>query len=89
MTQQVYKGFTLIELVLVMGIFSTLIGITSLSLFNIQHATALSADVNVFIADLKQQQLKAMVGESDGVGGSGYGYGVHFTANNYTLFRGS
>ncbi|HSW48213.1 MAG TPA: type II secretion system protein, partial [Candidatus Saccharimonadales bacterium] len=51
------KGFTLIELILVMAIFSTLIGITSLSLFNIQHRTALSADVSVFTADLKQQQL--------------------------------
>ncbi|HSW47616.1 MAG TPA: type II secretion system protein, partial [Candidatus Saccharimonadales bacterium] len=79
----------LIELILVMAIFSTLIGITSLSLFNIQHRTALSADVSVFTADLKQQQLRAMVGEGDGTGVSGSDYGIHFESGRYTLFRGS
>lgn len=81
-----YKGFTLVELVVVMGIFATLAGISTISLFNIQHKTTLNASVSTFIADLKGQQLRVMVGESGGTG-SASDYGLRLQDKSYTLFR--
>lgn len=86
---QISNGSTLIELILVMGIFSTLVGITLLSLLNILHKNSLAANVNVFTADLKQQQLRAMVGEGDSGSTTIYQRGVYLQATSYTLFRGS
>ncbi len=80
------KGFTLIELLVAIGIFSTLIGITSISLFSAQRKSYLSASVDIFIADLKSQQLRAMVGEEDSSGNAA-DYGVHFETTTYTQFR--
>lgn len=81
-------GFTLIELLVAIGIFSTLIGISSISLINAQRRSYLSAAVDVFTADLKSQQLRAMVGEED-TSGNAADYGVHFETSTYTQFRSS
>ncbi len=86
---KISNGFTLIELILVMGIFSVLVAISTISLVNIQHKTSLSANVSIFNADLKQQQLKAMVGEGDSATTTIYKRGIYMQASNYTLFRGS
>ncbi len=80
------KGFTLIELGVVMGIFSTLVGIATINLLNTQHKTTLTASVNTFIADVKGQQLRAMVGDTDGQTSTN-DYGVHIEESSYTLFR--
>lgn len=85
---QISNGFTLIELIVAMGIFATIIGITSINLLNAQRKSTLSATVQVFIADLKSQQLRAMVGEEDGSGAAA-DYGIHFETGSYTQFRGS
>ncbi len=82
------KGFTLIELLVVIGIFSTLIGISSISLMNAQRQSSMTAAIQVFVADLKSQQLRAMTGEEDGAGNVA-DYGVHFETTSYTQFRGS
>ncbi|HVF69270.1 MAG TPA: prepilin-type N-terminal cleavage/methylation domain-containing protein [Xanthomonadales bacterium] len=83
---QIANGFTLIELLLAMGIFSTLIGISSISLLNTQRKTSLSGAVQVFIADLRSQQIRAMVGE-DEAGGDATDYGLHFETTSYTQFK--
>ncbi len=85
---QIVRGFTLIELLVVIGIFSTLIGISSISLMSAQRRSYLNAAVDVFTADLRSQQLRAMVGEEDGAGYA-VDYGVHFETSSYTQFRGS
>lgn len=82
------KGFTLIELLVAIGIFSTLIGISSISLISAQRRSYLSAAVDVFTADLRSQQLRAMTGEEDGAGNA-TDYGMHFETSSYTQFRGS
>ncbi|HUQ84942.1 MAG TPA: prepilin-type N-terminal cleavage/methylation domain-containing protein [Candidatus Limnocylindrales bacterium] len=81
------NGFTLIELLLTLGIFSTLIGISSISLLNTQRKSSLSSAVQLFTADLRAQQIRAMVGE-DEAGGSASDYGVHFETSSYTQFKG-
>lgn len=81
-------GLTLIELLLVMAIFSSLVGISTISLLNVKHKTTLSSVVNTFLTDLKEQQLKAMVGDTEGRSGID-SYGISFGSNTYTLFHGS
>ncbi len=79
------KGFTLIELILVMGITSLLIALGSVSFFSSYKSTNLNAATEVLIADLRSQQSRAMSGES--LGGSPVdSWGIKINADSYTLF---
>lgn len=80
------QGFSLIEVCVVLGIFFILIGLVTLNFFKIQNKTQLSGYVNSFLADMKEQQIKAMAGDTDG-SASASAYGVHFETTSYTLFR--
>ncbi|MBU4098187.1 type II secretion system GspH family protein [Patescibacteria group bacterium] len=80
------RGYTLIEVIIVMSIFILLTGLTTISLLNAKHKSSLSASVDTFIADLKQQQLKAMLGDTEGRISSG-NYGIFFAGGTYTLFH--
>lgn len=82
---QLANGFTLIELIVVMGIFATLAGITTISLLNAQHKSMLGAVTSTFVADLKAQQLRAMVGDTGGSANAA-NYGVRLQDGSYTLF---
>ena len=53
-------GFTLIEIIVVLGILSTLLSIGYISAVNIQRRAPITATVNIFIADLRSEQTKAM-----------------------------
>lgn len=78
------NGFTLLELLLVMGIASILLSLTTINLVKVQHNINIGAASDTLMADLKAQQIKAMSG-SDGGGD----FGIHFTSSNsYTLFHG-
>lgn len=81
-------GFTIIEALLVMSIFIVLAGFSTISLLRAKHSSSLSTSVDTFISDLKQQQLKAMVGDTEGRAASG-NYGIFFGAGKYTLFYGA
>lgn len=80
------KGFTLVETLIILSVFIILIGISTINLLNAKHQSSLSTSVDKFIADLKQQQLKAMVGDTEGSGIIS-DYGIHFETTSYTLFR--
>ena len=82
------KGFTLVEVTLVVSLFFILVGLATVNLFNFQHKSQLDATVNSFQADYKEQQIKAMVGDTEGTSAS-TNYGVHFETTSYTLFRGT
>ncbi len=82
------KGFTIVEALLVMSIFIILAGFSTINLLKAKHSSSLSTSVDTFIADLKQQQLKAMVGDTEGRAESG-NYGIFFGINTYTLFHDS
>jgi prepilin-type N-terminal cleavage/methylation domain-containing protein len=81
-------GFTLVELLVVMGLFAILAGMTTVSLIGPQAAAPVSASVNEIVADLKNQQLKAMMGDS-GSATAAQPHGVYIQTNQYTLFKGA
>lgn len=83
-----HAGFTLIELIIVMGILAVLFTIGSIGFFRTQGATYLTEAVDTLVADMNTQQTKAMAGASaDGT--LIPGYGVHFETTTYTLFTGT
>lgn len=76
------KGFTFIELVIVMGIMVILMMIASVNFYPIKQKTSLSTAVKSLITDIKEQQLKSMSGETT--------QGVFFEADKkkYIVFKG-
>jgi type II secretory pathway pseudopilin PulG len=80
------SGFTVIETALVVGIFFMLVGIITVNLFKFQHTSQISSTLETFMADYKEQQIKAMVGDTDNTGTIN-SYGVHIESSSYTLFR--
>lgn len=81
-------GFTLIEVVLVMGIFVILASFTTVNLLGPQRNADLNSTSTTIIADIKQQQARSMLGETSG-GSSAVMHGIYFESNRYTLFTGS
>ncbi len=86
------SGFTLIELMVSMGIFLILFALASLSITRLPSTTAQSTNIDILISDIKSQQTKAMSGNTSG-GSAASDYGIYFdtsvTPNKYWLFRGS
>lgn len=80
------NGFTLIELAVVTSIIVTLLGFITISLVSSQQKASLTSAEEILLADLKQQQLKAMIGDTEGRPSSD-SYGVHFDSNKYVLFH--
>jgi len=80
------KGFSLVELLLTMSVIAILIGISTMNFTGIQHKTTLAATVDGLVANLSQQQIKAMVGDTEGRQVLD-NYGVYFGATSYTLFN--
>ena len=88
MKKKKQNGFTLIELIIAMGIFAIITGLVTINLLGAQHTASIDSTVTTLIADIKQQQIKAMAGDTEGRGATDQ-YGVHFDANKYVLFHGS
>ena len=82
------RGFTLVELAVVIGIFTTLMGFIVLNLVRSQQTASLTATSEILLSDIKQQQMKSMVGDTEGRADAGP-YGIHFDANKYILFPGA
>lgn len=82
------KGFTLVELSVVIGILAVLLGFTTINLVGSQQAASLTSAEEVLLADLKHQQLKSMIGDTEGRATSD-SYGIHFDSNQYVLFHGA
>lgn len=82
------SGMTIVEVLLVMGIFAILSGIVTINLLNSKQAASINTSLNTLITDLKQQQLKAMVGDTGGRA-TVDNYGVYFGSTTYTLFHGT
>lgn len=76
-------GFTFIEVVIVMGIMVVLLMIGSVNFLPIKQTASLSTTAQALVTDIKEQQLKAMNGESD--------QGVYFDIDQkkYTVFKGA
>ena len=81
------RGFTLVELAVATSIFVTLLGFITISLVRSQQTVSLTSTGEILVADLKQQQLKSMIGDTEGMPTSD-SYGIHFDSNRYVLFHG-
>ncbi len=79
-------GFTLIELMLVMGIIAILFAISTILLSGLIPKASFTAELEVLNSQLRQQQLKAMAGAGESESRSDFG--VYFSSNAYTLFSG-
>lgn len=79
-------GFTLVELLVVMGLLGVILGLTVVNMFKPQTDASLEGVVAPLVADIKAQQLRAMAGDggSDGVTEP---FGVRIQSNQYTLFK--
>lgn len=82
------RGFTVVDLVVVMATIAVLMGLVSVNLIAVQDKAHLNTTMNTLISDLRTQQLKAMVGDTEGRENPER-YGIHFDNNSYTLFHGS
>lgn len=82
------RGFTLIELLLTMGIAAAIFGISSIILSNLIPRANMTSVFEVLQAEIRQQQLNAMIGEQNS-GGDADEYGVLIQADQYVLFSGT
>ncbi len=80
------SGFTFIELIVGMGVFATLVGLATVNLLGVQRKSSLTATIDTLIADIKEQQIKAITGDTFGGGQSSYG--IYFGPGQYVLFAG-
>lgn len=82
------KGFTLIEILLVMAIISILFAISIVNLNTLQQNTYQNTSEELLLSDLKLQQLKSMTGDNNN-SSTFETFGIYFGNNSYTLFRGA
>lgn len=80
-------GFSFIEIILSMGVFAILAGFITLNVLTSKHKISLASSIIEVISSTKQQQVRAMTLTTEL--GMTSDYGVYFTGNTYTLFRGS
>lgn len=78
----------MIELVVVTSIIVILLGFIAISLVRSQQTASLTSVQDLLLVDLKQQQLKSMIGDTEGRAASD-SYGVHFDSSQYVLFHGT
>lgn len=81
------RAFTLIELIIVIGIVSIFLSIVLINFLAPVARSSFAATLNVMISDLRRQQLKSIQGDSASPTGPAY-YGVYFATDSYTLFTG-
>ncbi|EKD62449.1 MAG: hypothetical protein ACD_52C00163G0001 [uncultured bacterium] len=81
------RGFTLIEVVLVVGIFAILASFATINLLRPQQSADLNSTITSIIADIKQQQARSILGETSG-GSAAVVHGIYFENSKYTLFKG-
>jgi prepilin-type N-terminal cleavage/methylation domain-containing protein len=81
-------GFTLIELMIVMAITAVVFGIVGINVYQPQGKASLDTTVTTLLSQMREQQLKSMLGDSEETT-TAQTYGVHFETNTFTLFRGS
>lgn len=82
------QGFTLIELALIMAIIAILTSFITINLLKPQTTASTAASATTLVSDLKEQQTKAMAGDSEGTA-TAQAHGIYFEPTHYTLFRGT
>ena len=78
-SQKKQTGFTFIELIVVLGMLGTLLGIVIINLLSATQKTSLRTTITTLVSDLARQQIRAMAQDTQG---------IYFETEQYTLFRG-
>lgn len=81
-------GFTLIEMIVVLGVLATLMSIGAVSVLRLQRHTHIQTVIATFVADVYEQRQRAMSADTQGRSTTDQ-YGIHFGSAAYTLFHGS
>lgn len=81
------KGFSLIEIVVIIAIMSVFFVLLSINLIGAKPKASLVTSITTFVGDVKQQQIKAMTGTT--ASGVSLDFGMYMETNRYTLFNGS
>ena len=81
-------GVTFVEIIVVIGILLTLIGIAAVSFVPTRGNISLDTAISELVTELKSQQIKAMSGDTEGRG-TNDNYGIYFEQSRYTLFHGT
>lgn len=76
------NGFTLVELILVIGLFGVLAAIATINLIKPQSSAIVTGTTETITADIRKQQLEAMMDTAQAKG-------IYFESNQYTLFDGT
>lgn len=87
MRSQLKTAFTLVELLLAMGLVTLLFSFSLLNNLRVINKPTLDAAVQKLAADIKATQNQAMVGDS-GSASATTTWGLYFEADQYTIFRG-
>ncbi len=85
--QNLQSGFTLIELILVMGILAVLYAMSSISLSRLIPRAAVTTTAETIRSELRLLQARAMQGDI-GLEGGPSEFGVRFAGDRYTFFEG-
>lgn len=75
------RGFTLIELIIAVSLFLSLLTLFWINFSTLPSKATLNSTYQSLMSDIKLQQSSAMNGQS--------AYGVYFAEKSYTLFKGS
>lgn len=81
------KGFTMVELLLTMSILAILFTVVTTSLSTVISKSNIQSAAEILIADMREQQIKAMAGY-ELITGGGTDYGVVVFSDKYILFSG-
>ena len=81
-------GYTFVELAVILGVLIVLFSIVTINLLGAKQSTSLSTTMDALASDIRSQQLKAVVGDTEGRGATS-NYGVYFGTTSYTLFHGN
>src|SRR3989344_4409962 len=81
-------GLTLIELLIVMGVFAIIFSFATINLLKPQRKASVDAAATTLVSDIKEQQAKAMASDSEGSSNL-QDHGIYFENNRYSLFQGS
>ena len=83
------KGFTLIEILVVMGLFALLAGLGLMVSMDTYRGSSFRADRDLFVALLQHARAQAVNNICTGTCTDGAAHGVGVAAGAYTVFQGS
>lgn len=82
------NGFTLIEVIVVLGVLVTLMAFATVNVLQLQRHTHIQTTVTTLVADIYEQRQRSMTGDTQGRSSADM-YGVYFQTGDYVLFHGS